>query len=65
MASSLFRPSANTTLTTLGATNFDGEVALAPSQLLRLTLCRTGGSGSDSLGVAWQVDAIMLRVNVN
>lgn len=57
--------SANTTLTTLGSTNFDGTVALTANQLLRLTLCRTGGSGSDSLNVDWLLEHISLRVDLN
>lgn len=49
--------------TTLGATNFDGMVAIAANQLLRLQLCRTPAAGGDTLGVSWYLESIVLRFN--
>jgi hypothetical protein len=56
--------SANTTISTLSGSNFDGTEAVATNNRLIVQVSRIGGDGSDTLGVQWNLEQVVLQIDV-
>ena len=57
--------SANTTITTISGTNFDGTEAIVASNYLVCRIARIGADANDTLGVDWLLLDVSVRIDEN